>query len=186
MIFNFHTEIFSSPRGRLACEAEQGPSYDFLNRLSSFSLLCVQNNPSFSHWCAESPLFTLLSSYIYRGGSLRSPFISVDLFICSCANTSGLLLLLLLQWLYPWSYSLVAQTVKNLPVGDLGLIPGSWRSPGEGNTHFSLLAWRIPWTEEPGGLQSMGSQRVEHDWVTNTFTLLFGRKVYLLIPPPSF
>ena len=40
--------------------------------------------------------------------------------------------------------------------GDLGLIPGSERSPGEGN--FSILAWRIPWTEEPGWLQSMGSQ----------------------------
>ena len=33
-------------------------------------------------------------------------------------------------------------------------------------THSSILAWRIPWTEEPGGLQSMGSQRVGHDWVT--------------------
>ena len=32
--------------------------------------------------------------------------------------------------------------------------------------HSSILAWRIPWTEEPGGLQSMGSQRVRHDWVT--------------------
>ena len=31
-------------------------------------------------------------------------------------------------------------------------------------THSSILAWRIPWTEEPGGLQSMGSQRVGHDW----------------------
>ena len=30
-------------------------------------------------------------------------------------------------------------------------------------THFSILAWRIPWTEEPGGLQSMGSQRLGHD-----------------------
>ena len=30
-------------------------------------------------------------------------------------------------------------------------------------THFSILAWRIPWTEEPGGLQSIGSQRVRHD-----------------------
>ena len=30
-------------------------------------------------------------------------------------------------------------------------------------THYSILAWRIPWTEEPGGLQSMGSQRVRHD-----------------------
>ena len=34
-------------------------------------------------------------------------------------------------------------------------------------THSSILAWRIPWMEEPGGLQSMGSQRVGHDWVTS-------------------
>ena len=36
-------------------------------------------------------------------------------------------------------------------------------------THSSILAWIIPWTEEPGGLQSTGSQRVRHDWATNTF-----------------
>ena len=35
-------------------------------------------------------------------------------------------------------------------------------------THSSILAWRIPWTEEPGGLQSMVSQRVGHNWATNT------------------
>ena len=35
-------------------------------------------------------------------------------------------------------------------------------------THFSILDWRIPWTEEPGGLQSMGLQKVGHDSVTNT------------------
>ena len=46
--------------------------------------------------------------------------------------------------------------------GDLGSIPGSGRSPGEG-THSSTLAWRIPWREEPGRLQSMGSQIVGHD-----------------------
>ena len=38
-------------------------------------------------------------------------------------------------------------------------------------THSSILAWRIPWTEEPGGLQSMESQRVRHDLVTDTLTL---------------
>jgi len=49
-------------------------------------------------------------------------------------------------------------------VGDLGLIPRFGRSPGEGNgTHFSTVAWRIPWTEEPGRLQSMGLQRVGYD-----------------------
>ena len=37
-------------------------------------------------------------------------------------------------------------------------------------THFSILAGRIPWTEEPGGLQSMGSQRVGHDGVTKTLS----------------
>ena len=48
--------------------------------------------------------------------------------------------------------------------GDMGLIPEWGRSPGEGNgTHSSILAWRIPWTEYPGGLQFMGLQRVGHD-----------------------
>ena len=37
-------------------------------------------------------------------------------------------------------------------------------------THSSILAWRIPWTEEPGGLQSMRSQRIGHNSVTNAFT----------------
>ena len=36
-------------------------------------------------------------------------------------------------------------------------------------THSSILAWRIPWTEEPGGPQSMGLQRVRHDRATNTY-----------------
>ena len=61
--------------------------------------------------------------------------------------------------------------VKNLPAMQ-GLIPGSGISLEKGMaTHSSILAWRIPWTEEPGGLNSMGLQRVGHDWVTNTFTL---------------
>ena len=38
--------------------------------------------------------------------------------------------------------------------------------------HSSTLAWKIPWTEEPGRLQSMGSQRIRHDRETNTFTFI--------------
>ena len=60
----------------------------------------------------------------------------------------------------------MAQTVKNLPdnAGDLGTIPGSEDLLEKGMaTHSSVLAWRIPWTEEPGGLQSMGLQGVGHD-----------------------
>ena len=48
--------------------------------------------------------------------------------------------------------------------GDPGSILGSGRSPGEGmTTHSSVVAWRIPRTEEPGGLPSVGSHRVGHD-----------------------
>ena len=48
--------------------------------------------------------------------------------------------------------------------GDLGLILG-WEDPLEKGmaTHSSILAWRIPWTEDAGGLQSMGSKRMGHD-----------------------
>ena len=59
--------------------------------------------------------------------------------------------------------------VKNPPANagdarDADPIPGSGRCLEEGmETHSSILAWRITWTEEPGGLYSMGSQRVEHD-----------------------
>ena len=46
-------------------------------------------------------------------------------------------------------------------------IPGSGRSPGGGNGNPpQCFAWEIPWTEEPGGLQSLGSQRVRHDLAT--------------------
>ena len=63
--------------------------------------------------------------------------------------------------------------VKNLPVsaGDAGSIPGQDDPLEEGMaTHSSILAWRVPWTEEPGRLQSMGSQRVGHNEATNTHT----------------
>ena len=62
--------------------------------------------------------------------------------------------------------SLVVQMIKNLPEMQETQV----RSLDQDNpleegmaTHSSILAWRIPWTEEPGGLQSMGSQRVRHD-----------------------
>ena len=71
-------------------------------------------------------------------------------------------------------FSLVAQRLKHLPP-----MWETWvRSLGRENplekemvTHSSILAWRIPWTEESGGLQSMGSQRVGHDWATSLHKL---------------
>ena len=68
------------------------------------------------------------------------------------------------------SLPLVAQRVKCLPamqetwVWSLGR---EYPLEKEMATHSSILAWRIPWTEEPGGLQSTGLQRVGHDWATS-------------------
>ena len=66
--------------------------------------------------------------------------------------------------------SQVVLAVKNPPVnaGDIrnsGLVPGSGKPLEEGMaTHSSILAWRIPWIEEPGRLQFIGSQEVRQDW----------------------
>ena len=62
--------------------------------------------------------------------------------------------------------SLVAQMVKNLSaMQEIWVQPLGWGDPLEEGmaTHSSILAWRIPWTEEPGGLQSVGLQRFSHD-----------------------
>ena len=61
---------------------------------------------------------------------------------------------------------LVALMVKNLPaIQEMQAQSLGWEGPleKEMETHSSILAWRIPWTEEPGGIQSMGLQRVGHD-----------------------
>ena len=60
----------------------------------------------------------------------------------------------------------MAQTVKNLPAMQETWVQSlGWEDPLEKEmaTHSNILAWRIPWTEEPGGLQSKGLQRVRHD-----------------------
>ena len=72
--------------------------------------------------------------------------------------------------LYP-----VAQTVKNLPAMQETRVQSLGRKdpPEKGTpTHSSILAWRIPWTERPGGPQSTGSQRAGHDWVSNATTAI--------------
>ena len=73
----------------------------------------------------------------------------------------------------------VAQMVKNLPAMQETLVQSlGQEDPLEKgiSTYSSILAWKIPWTE-PGGLQSLGLQRVGHDWVTNS---LFQHILYIL------
>ena len=92
---------------------------------------------------------------------------SMDFIVYSLGHlifATSMSLMLLCLW---FSYFLVAQTVKNLPA----MWETQVRSLSQGDplekemaTHSSILAWRIPWTEKPGGLQSKGPQRVGHDW----------------------
>ena len=80
--------------------------------------------------------------------------------------------------------SLVAQTVGSLPA-----MRETWvRSLGQEDpleeemvTHSSILAWKIPWTEKPGRLQSMRSQRVGHDWVTSPSTFDIHNRIVKIV-----
>ena len=104
-------------------------------------------------------------AFVFSLKSLQSPILSH----CKCTeiSLSGHVFRVYYD-IYP---SLVAQTVKNLPsVQKTWLWSLGWEDPLEKGmaTHSSILAWRIVWTEKPGGLQSVGSQRVRHNWVTDT------------------
>ena len=79
----------------------------------------------------------------------------------------------LLRIIPVWGAFLVAQMVKNLPaVQETWVQCLGWEDPPEEGmaTNSSILAWRIPWTEEPGGLWFMELQRVRHNWVTKHST----------------
>ena len=83
-----------------------------------------------------------------------SPCSGFDFSLCPCLSVSTSI-----------RASLVAQMVKILPArGETQVQPLGWEDPLEEGmaVHSSILAWRIPWTEEPGGLQSMGSQSQTH------------------------
>ena len=83
------------------------------------------------------------------------------------------------DWLWQWTChfaSLMAWMVNSvIALQETWLWSPSLDVPLEKGmaTHSSILTWRIPWTEEPGKLQSMTFQRFGHDWVTDTFTLLY-------------
>ena len=148
-----------------------------------------------NHWTTkEVPIYILLYVYIYIFGYIDC-FFSPQMVGCPVLYTppaSYFYFLSSISWppdlvlkpaLHPephlshsiWCLSVGQEgfpsgtSIKNLPARarDPGSIPGLGRSLEEGRaTHPSILAWRIPWTEEPGRLQSMRSQRVGHDLVT--------------------
>ena len=97
----------------------------------------------------------------------------------------GISIISILNTRFPWWLlwaSLVDQVVKNTPaMQDTWIRSLGWEDPLEEGTsgHSNILAWRIPRTEVPGKLQSMGSQRVGHDWVTFTSFTFHVRHVWV-------
>ena len=92
--------------------------------------------------------------------ALSADFNGISLFCLQCSPSHD----------SPYTFSLIAQLVKNLLAMQETLVRFLGQEDPlekEMATHSSILAWRIPWTEEPGGLQSTGSQRIRHDWASN-------------------
>ena len=90
-----------------------------------------------------------------EGGLLQTDCIDDPNYLSPCTHV---------LWELPQQLSSKEFTCNAGSIRDMVSIPGSERSPEEGmSTHSRVLAWRIPRTEEPGGLQSMGWQRIGHD-----------------------
>ena len=100
----------------------------------------------------------------------------MELLICVCVCVYIYICVYILSTTTVFRVSLVVQMVKNLPAMQETQVQSlGQKDPLEKGmtTHSSILAWTVPWTEEPSGLQSMGLQRCGHDWVTNTCFLVF-------------
>ena len=126
-------------------------------------------------FCKTQSRWQLLFHCLFR--AVLSRFSCVQLFATvrtvACQAPLSMLALLLLTLKVLDSPSLVAQMAKNLPVMQETQVQSlGQEDPLEKGiaTHSSILAWRIPWTEEPGGLQCMGLQTVEHNWATKHST----------------
>ena len=122
-----------------------------------FNLSCISNHPS--HPTAGLPRG--LNTCIKKGGSVLTISYSPS-HTLSPADTAALT---------PQSAYPVAQMIKNPPaMQETWVWSLDWEDPLEKGTapQSSILAWKIPWTEESGRLQSTGSQRVGHDWATFT------------------
>ena len=133
------------------------PSLPIPPHLPEFTQVCV-------HWIGDAiqPSHPLPPS---------SPFASIFPSIKVFSNESAIGMPCLI--LSTYSYFPDGTVVKNLPANAREKVRSlDWEDPREKEmtTHSSFLAWRIPWTEEPGGLQAMELQRVGHNLVTNTHT----------------
>ena len=154
----------------------------------SFNSIRISKGQETVYWKAH-PYLTDLQCHVCNifgfcmctGQFLISLLCPTGVFICTCANYCSsanmvgqiLCLILIYYYLHHYWTSLIAQVVKNPTAMQETLV---WFSGWEDSLekgmaiHSRILAWKSPWTEKLDGLQSMGSQWVGHDWMTNTFT----------------
>ena len=150
----------------------QSPPYLF-NKTAVETLSSSALHYQFSQLYSIRPII-MKCRYSYFKIIILNPLPDTDIYLFPFSSSLGKVF-----WssFFPFSLfrlwaSIVAQSVKNLPaVQETQVWSLGWEDPLEKEmaTHSSILAWKISWTQEPGGMQSMGSQRVGHDWVTNTY-----------------
>ena len=131
---------------------------------------CIRAAVSWLEWGKRELFSHSFNTYLYMP-DIRI-YVYLYTYILGVSSTKQASFLLFSYDLTHLWASLVAQRVKNLPAMQETWVQSlGWEDPlqKEMATHSSILAWEIPWTEEPGRLQSLGLQRVGHDWVTNTF-----------------
>ena len=124
------------------------------------------------------PGFNTVGAMIQKTVSIKSKQLLLFSKICThyvdhCISKNTLIRIWVWFWVQSNQASLVAQMIKNTPAMQETQVPSlHHEDPLEKGmaTHSSILAQRIPWTEEPGGLQSLGLQRARHNRGTNTFT----------------
>ena len=141
-----------------------------------YRLLCIEGFSVVSE--AEVDVFLEFSSFFYDPTDVGNLISGSSAFSKSSLNIWKFSVHVMLKHRFEnfehyfvrvWA-SLVPQMVKHLPAKGKTWVQSLGREDPlekEMATHSSTLAWKIPWTEEPGKLQSMGSQRVGHDWVTS-------------------
>ena len=135
---------------------------------------CLENPMDRGAWWAVVHRFSKSQTQLKWLGTHREKLLPILAFAWT---TSGSLYHL--SYSYKLMNSLVTQMVKNTPavwetrVWSLGQEDSLKKGMA---THSSILAWRIPWTEEPGGPLSMGSQRVRYDWVTTVSLSMNGHQ----------
>ena len=135
---------------------------------------CLENPMDRGAWWAVVHRFSKSQTQLKWLGTHREKLLPILAFAWTTSES-----LYHLSYSYKLMNSLVTQMVKNMPavwetwVWSLGQEDSLKKGMA---THSSILAWRIPWTEEPGGPLSMGSQRVGYDWVTTVSLSMNGHE----------